>query len=53
MGRGIRPKINTKGKSVDENGKKVEDMQDYFKIEDSVHLHKYLKANRVYDSGQD
>ena len=51
MGRGIRPKIKREAK--DENKKQVEDMQDYFKIEDSVHLHKYLKANRVYDSGQD
>ena len=53
MGARVRPEINTKGKSVDENGKKVEDMKDYFKIDDSDHLHKYLKANRVYDSGRD
>jgi len=48
-----RPEINTKRKSVDENEKKVEDMKDYFKIDDSDHLRKYLKANRLYDSGRD
>lgn len=36
VGARVRPKINTKGKSVDENEKKVEDMKDYFKIDDSI-----------------
>ena len=53
VGARVRPKINTKGKSVDENEKKVEDMKDYFKIDDSDHLRKYLKANRLYDSERD
>ena len=51
MGERVRPKINRVGKT--ENKKQVEDMKDYFKIDDSEHLHKYLKANRIYDSGQD